>query len=345
MDRTGITLLLAAGLLTVWCYLPLRTAGVVFEDDHTLHGVPAWVVPGRGLTQWTVSAIGLDTGRQHVANIGLHLGVGGALALVTASLTTPLAGVCAAAIWWLHPLNTEAVSYLTARGDVFVALWSLLAVWLAVGWTRQGGLWRLLLLGITVSAAVLSKEIGLIVFPLIAMTLIVCRCWRPQRVILALVTGIGGVVLGLTAHQMLIWRTTLPLEGGSVFSWPSFALLQLTALWHLLALVVWPVGLSIDHDTVGLGAIWTGLAGVGTVAALVVGGWMWRRDPLVTWAVGWLVISVVPRFIVPTNEFLKEYTLYPAWLGIAALLGMGAAWCLTARPVVVPEEPMIGVGA
>ena len=332
MDRTGIAVGLAALVLAVWVYQPLSRASVVYEDDQWLQGSAAWTIPGRGLSQWTATIVGLDAGRQHLVNVGLHLLTGGALGLVAGTLASPLAGVFAAAIWWLHPLNVEAAAYISARGDLLVALCALLSVWCALAWSRHGAVWRLGMLVPLLAGAVLSKEIGVMAIPLTVMTLLVLGRRQPYTWLRMALMGASGVVLGLAWHRILSWVALNPDEGGSVFAWPQFAVLQLTALWHLLALIVWPVGLSIDHDTIGLAAPWTTAALVGSAAAVVAALVCWRRRPIMTWAVLWLALSVAPRFLVPTNEFLKEYTLYPAWLGLAVLLGQATAWCWTARP-------------
>jgi hypothetical protein len=322
MDRARLTLI---GLcaVTILCYWPAFSASFVHEDDHALEATAVWTIPGRGLSQWTVDAIGPDAGRQHALNLGLHLVVGVLVYAVAAELVAPPAALLAAAVFLLHPVNSEAVSYISARGDLFVALWSLVAVWGVL----RGGLFGMALGGLSLVAAAMSKEIGLIAIPLTVWTLLVFRRGIPAWVQPALWCALG-LVVGAAWYRMVSWITTIPGAGGPVFDLPTFALLQLTAVWHLLALYAWPVGLSIDHDVVGLSRHWRVAACLLTPAVAVTAVWAWRRAPLVTWAIGWLAICVAPRFVFGTSEFVHEYHLYPSIAGLSVLAGAGVAqWC------------------
>lgn len=335
MDWTYPRLTLVALLaLTGLIYLPLRGAPFVYEDDWQLAAHASTSVPGRGLTIWTYRAIGLDAGRQHLANVAIHLGVGVTVYAVASALTSPLGAVLAAGIVLVHPINSEAVSYLSGRADLLVAWWSMLAIWLFLGWADHGGgAWRLLGTGLALAAAMWSKEIGLIAVLLLLLTGSRCRRAVPAWPILSAALWMGlGIVLGVTWHTLLTWQEG-PLVGGTGLPWPMFAWLQLTAVWHLFALVVWPLGLSIDHDILGLGVEWRVGALVLTGSVLLLALWAWRRVPLLAWGLGWVAICLAPRFVWGTSEFLHEYHLYPAMVGVAIPLGAGLAWLTEPRAI------------
>jgi hypothetical protein len=341
MDHAHIRRLLLVGLcaLTVLLYRPALGASFVWEDDHALEAPAAWTLPGRGLSQWTVDAIGLDAGRQHAANIGLHLTTGLLVYAVAGEIVAPTAALIAAAVFLLHPINSEAVSYVSARGDLLVALWTLLAVWAALGWADRPGLWRAGVAAISIVAAAMSKEIGLIAIPLVILSLRVFRQDIP------LARWIQGALLcALTLAMTVAWPrlvnviATVPGAGGPVFDLPMVLLLQATAVWHLLALYAWPVGLSIDHDIVGLSSYWKAAACLLTATVAVLAVWARRRIPLLTWAIGWVAICVAPRFVFATSEFIHEYHLYPALTGISIVTGSAVArWCaVMSMPVAAP---------
>ena len=316
MDRRiSVFLLAAAVLLTLWAYQPVLRGGTfVYEDDHVSQAT--WTVPGRGLAQWTIHMIGPDANRQHAVNVGIHLLTGVALYALTSALFSPLAGALAASWHLLHPLNSEAVSYLTARGDLLVALFSVLAAWAAL----RGRAWWLLA-GVTVVGSALSKEIGLIALPLVVVTV---ALWRPYRASGFVVQGLWcalGIVVGAAGLRITSWFTLT----ASGLSWPEFASLQNVALWHLLALIPWPVGLSIDHDVVALSVGVQALAWTLTATAAGVTVWAWKRYPVVAWAIAWTAVAVAPRLVFSTDEFLHEYYLYPATVGISAAIGVGLA--------------------
>jgi len=315
--------------MTALVYSPLRMAPFVYEDPHFLQADATWMVPGRGLTQWTYEVLGTDALAQHALNVSLHLTVGVLVYTVTAVIATPLAGVLAATALLLHPMQSEAVSYLSARGELLVAVFSLLAVWLVLTWTDQRGMWRLAVAGAALLGAALSKEIGLIAVPLVVLTLLVFRRWLPQTGFLlnALWCGLG-VVAGATWWTVSSWVVTAHQNGGWVSDWPTFVTLQLTAVWHLLPLVVWPDGFSIDHDIVGLSLTTRLVAILLTLQTAVIGVWAWRRAPTLAWVISWVAIYVAPRFVFASTEFVHEYHLYPAMTAVSIGIGVLAArWC------------------
>jgi uncharacterized membrane protein len=112
----------------------------------------------------------------------------------------------------------------------------------------------------------------------------------------------------------------------------AYAGRQAVALWRLLALVVVPVGFSIDHDYA-----WVTPA-IGWLALALVGGTAWgswtlrRRRPVLAWAGLWVLVAVAPRFLTlgaypGAGPELNEHQWYLAMpgvaIGIAALLKGG----------------------
>ena len=325
MDRLHTRALIGLLLLTTWLYSSVVSAPFVFEDAKALQQIPGWSLPGRGLTQWTWMAIGYDSPTAHAVNIGLHLVNGTLVAVLGSALAGPTAGVVAAGVLLLHPLSSEAVSYVTGRADLLVTLFVLLGVWLTVRWSQDGGAWRLACVGASLVLAAMSKEIGLIGIPLTVWTLIVVRR-LPHTVWLLHGLWLGlGLVVGGAWDRIAGWIGMSGHNGGSVFAWPEFAALQLVAVWRVLLLTLWPVGFTIDPDIIGLAPtwhVWTGLLTLLTGALVV---WAWRRAPLLAWGLGWVGICVAPRFVFATNEFMKEYQSLTAFAGLSVLLGVALA--------------------
>lgn len=327
-DGRRVTL---AGLLLVaaWLYAPLLSAPFVFEDAHNLASVPYWSIPGRGLAIWTWTLV-TDPWSAHLLNVALHLVNGVLVFLVASAVASPLAALCGAGVFLLHPLSSEAVAYATGRGELLLTAFSLVAVWLALAWTNRAGWWRLALCGLALVGAALSKEIGLVAGALVVLTLHVWRpSWAPARFVINALCVAAGVAVGMSWDRLASWT----ISANSVHDWPTFAAYQLTAVWHLLALMVWPVGFSIDHDIVGLSPHWRLAAGLLTVQAVAVTCLAWRRAPLVAWALCWVGLVVAPRFIFATNELTKEYQMYPAMPAIALLVGCALA---AIAPVTAP---------
>lgn len=324
--RHAALTLLTLLLLTVAAYPALWTAPYVYEDANwraTL-GTPAqWVVPSRDLTRATLGWAQDRPGIDHAINVGLHLGNGVLLYALGAALVTPAVGLVAALVLLWHPFSSEAVSYISGRADLLVTGATLAAVLLTVQWADRGGWVRLVGAALATLAAATSKEMGVLAVPLVVLTLIVWRRGPQTTFVLNVLWGSLGLVVGASASRIGSWVAMPPMQGGSVFAWPEFAALQLATVARLVALIVWPVGFSVDHDALMLGPVWLAVGVLGLVAGSGAAIWAWRRSPLVLWTVGWVAVCLAPRFVFATNEFVREYQLYLAFAGIA--LGL-AAW-------------------
>lgn len=333
--RAGPRITVAAVLvLTAMLYSATRAFPFVYEDDNWLgqaQTMPTqYPIPGRALTLASHAAmtqiVGPDAGWFHVANVALHLINGVLVYAVASALIGPLMAIGAACVFLLHPLASSAVAYVTGRADLLMTCGVLLAAWCALGASP----WRWVGVAVGLGIAAASKEIGVMGLPLVALTLIQWRGWRAWSWLIG-VAGLGAV-LAVTSPYLVTWWEMPAQVGGPSLPWVEWIGLQLGMLWHLLALVVWPVGLSIDHDALALTT--TALVGAALLTALC-GALVlatWRTRPLVAWSLAWVALSVAPRFVFRTSEFLTEVHLYLSMVGISVLAGAVLAWLWTPIP-------------
>ena len=324
-------------LLTALWYGPFVDGAWVYEDAHVVarvdEPVHTWAPPSRALTtatyHWTWQIAGREPALYRLGNLALHL-TAGVLVYAVASALVPGAAVWSAGIFLLHPLNSEAVRYVSARSDLLLTVCVLLATWISLG---RVSVWRTGLLGLALLGASMSKELGLGAIPLVAITVLV---WRPQAVATTMIAPLWialGALVGATLPILLPWLTLSPTNGsGTFFTWPAFALLQLTNVWSLVSRIPWTTGFSIDHDVIGLGPTWTLAAVLLTGLASGLVAWTWRRAPVVAWGLLWLAVAVLPRFLFRTNEFLTEPQLSTAMVGLSVLAGAGITAVLAWRP-------------
>lgn len=332
--RASLTAVWGAGLLTVGLSLLVLHAPLIYDDENVLLEMtqaPSLsvreAIPGRGLTIFSHYAIwrgwGVDVLACHLANLALHL-LNGVLAYHLLRRFAPSLAWLVVAIFWVHPLAMGTVAYITARADLLVTMWILLAVWLALGPLT---VWRGLAMGAAVLLAGMSKEIGLVAIPLVALTRV---CWARR------VVGTRPVVVSLVVVLMAVCVA----RGSTLWAWATLtdvpwtegAWRQLGMIGHLLSLAVWPAGLSLDHDVLDVAAWVPWLTASGGVGLALLA---WRMaSPLGLWALGWVVITVAPRFVFRTHEFLTEPQLYLSWLGVCVWLALAVAtlWGRHARP-------------
>ncbi len=163
-----------------------------------------------------------------------------------------------AAIWLLHPIQTEAVTYISQRAESMAGMFVLVALWLFLRATlntqhstpnAQGTGWKAACVA-ACAAGVLSKETA-VVGPL--LILLVDRvfvagslgeAWRMRK----------GLYLGLAGCWVLLGALFLSVPaaqrgvavGGGFFSL-SYLVTQVGVVLYYLRLVFWPVGLVFDY--------------------------------------------------------------------------------------------------
>jgi hypothetical protein len=236
----------------------------------------------------------------HLVNLAVHIVNGLLLAGVIWPMGAEVA-VIAAAAWLLHPIMTESVIYIAARADLFVVACTLGALW--VSRTSVAGSLGFALLAIT------AKESGVMVLPLVGLYLAWLGrvTWRQ-----GLVVGAASVVLGsLCAWYLLprLYTWTDP----SPYPWPVFVAYQVTAISRVLALLVWPVGFTIDHDWDAVTPLIAALTVSGLTGLVIVA--VWQRAWTLLFALAWVFVALLPRIVVPTAIMVNEHQAVGALIG------------------------------
>ena len=326
MTRRAAALVVSvACVIACLSYAPMIGAGLTYEDANVLTRLEKpFEVPSRWLTYATFRWTTVDPDWARAVTLGVHL-VNGLLVYGLLRLAWGHRPALAAAVVFLwHPLATEAVLMFNGRADVLLTTGWLLA---ALGAWR--GAWWLAAVGLLWASV--SKEIGIAGVGIVAVIALMRLAW--WRV------AIGGAIGAALAYVWLWptvswWMEKAPQVDRWVFAW-----LQLKAVSQLALLLVWPVGLSIDHDPLVVPdalalLIWVGLVAVGC-------GAIWRGRVAVL-AVTWIACAIAPRFFVFGVETISEHQIYPALVGGVVLLVWGvirlgdvlAAWwaCAQYRP-------------
>ncbi|MGD8861222.1 MAG: tetratricopeptide repeat protein [Myxococcales bacterium] len=273
--------------------------------------------------------------------------------------------VLAAAIFALHPLNSEAVSYCNARPNLFVTtffLGALLALLTALRTPReQMGRRVLSWIGFALLTvlALLSKELGVTIVAAIPLVVLWLHdddaAARPSRSLtrwltLAAAASAVAVTFATGAHQA-VYRSVVEKGSQLTGSWWSYLLVSLLGQSEVfvrylgLTLLPLPAWLNVDHRPRGHlhehmfrdgqllpGALAEAL--LPAVCALALVGVLWaawrhrRRAPVVTFAVLWLFVTHAPTSVVPRGEPMVEYRTYLPMVGACVLLAAGllALW-------------------
>jgi tetratricopeptide (TPR) repeat protein len=342
-------------------YRGVTTHDFVLDDTHTVKRNPAlrsltfapqWLTSpysASGLREYAnyrpvlVASYALDyalwgdgPAGYHATNLAIHLGVvilG--FALARRLWRDDAAALCAAVLIALHPINAEAVNYLTARSSSLMTWFVLAAVWASErASSGPSRLWCTAAYGFGL-AALGTKEAAVVLPALIVAWDRVGRGgpWAATiRRAFPWLLLVGGF---LALRAWALWgHATSAITGPGVSMGQNllFAIkIYLASLGHWL----WPAGLAVDHG-------WPAIIGTGEGAWLVAGAagaiggtaavfWAGRR---MGWCLVWFWAAIAP---VGALAFISRLTLYQdsrgylagialAWLVGGALSAVGRRW-------------------
>lgn len=357
MRRSRGTAFLLLAVLAA--HLPAFRVPFQYDDLHTvsenaalregdLRAVLSHIRPLTGLSLWLDRVL---WGDRPAGFHGTALLLHGANVLLVRRLAGHFVGgpwaLAAAAGFALHPLQVEAVAYVSGRADLLAAFFMLAGGCVFLGATRA----RPAVVCALGLAALLSKESGA-VYPAWLLLLDGARARKDGAPLSRATHAWTFGTLAAAALLQALWAgephvlRVARLAGG----WQAtlgYVLSQLTALPKYLGLLGWPSGLSINHDvrppfpaegidpslpfSVGnllasLARWWDGgctqgLALLGLAALLMrllAGpGWRWGL------AGGWFLLQMLPTALVPLHDPFQEHRAYLALAGpfLGAALG------------------------
>ena len=278
----------------------------------------------------------------HLANLFIHALAGLALfglvrrTLIQPALRDRFGGAAlplaftVAALWTLHPLQTESVTYLVQRAESLMGLFFLLTLYGFIRAVQSGkpGPFYVLsvaacLLGMGTKEVMASAPLMVLLYDRTFAAGTFGAAWRQRR-----------------AYYLALAATWIPLgllvagnggnRGGSLgfgigVSWWDHTLTQFEAITRYLQLSVWPHPLAFDYGTT-----WAhGTAGIlpyfVIVSALLAGTAfaLWRR-PVLGFLGAWFLVILAPTSLLPgPTQMIVEHRMYLSLAAVLALLVAG----------------------
>jgi len=271
----------------------------------------------------------LDPKGYHFTNMLMHIGVAMLVFAVMKGVFQKVSVALASALLFVvHPIHTQAVTYVSGRGDMLTNLFLLLSFllyWLVSAGTddKAAGERRVRDIACIIGsilcyvAALLSKETAIILpFIVLAGTLIFKE--RRNRNVWILLGGLFAVmvvyaILRLTILKFGVAQPTPPLAERLGPACQAFV--------TYIRLLLVPVGLHMERTIDGVSR----LAVIFTIACLV-GSCVLiakqRRDrPGTVFALSWFLIAWIPiSGIYPLNAAIAEHWIYLPSIGLFALV-------------------------
>ena len=312
-------------------------------------GAEAGSVGGRPLVNLSLAfnfAIGgLAVGGYHLVNLLIHAGAtlllfgfarrtlarqptGGATHPGAADATA----FAIALLWAVHPVQTEAVTYVIQRAESLMALWYLLALYafcrgvdspLPRGWYALS--WLACLLGMATKEVMVTAPVMVLLYDRAFVAGSFRQAWVPRR----------AFYLGLAATWIPLAGLVLSTHGrgdsagyGSGLGLYPWLLTQAQAVGHYLRIALWPSPLVFDfgpatvHEaSVVIGRIvLIAVLGAGTAVACL-------RRPALGFLGAWFFVILAPSSsLVPiATEPIAEHRLYLPLAAIVAAIVLGIA--------------------
>ncbi len=319
-------------------------AGVLLLDDHQLledlaeyRTVARIVASPRPVVILSLRANYL-LGRErvwgyHAFNLSVHLLAGLVLYdFLRRTLRRPGLAFVVALLWVVHPLQTQAVTYISQRGESLMGLFYLLTLDAVAIGAASRPIWYVAAV-LCCALGMLTKEV-MVTAPL--LVLLYDRCflapsWRELlRRRWPLYLGLAATWLLLARSFLFAFTTTDPTASA------GFALKGITpreylcseagVLVHYLRLAFFPHPLCLDYQwPVARDPVAIVAPGLVVVALLLLTAWaLWRHPALGFWGAWFFLILAPTSSFVPIADLAFEHRMYLPLAGVLVLAVLGA---------------------
>jgi protein O-mannosyl-transferase len=264
---------------------------------------------------------GTETFSYHLVNVGLHI-INGVLlfwllwllAELSANRPNRLLLLFAALIFCLHPVQAQTVNYIVQRITELNTTFYLLTL---IFYLQS----RSLLSLICATLALFSKQTA---FSLPFAVLLLDWVFIPGKTFQQkLRRTIPWFATALAVLPVFWWAKAADL--GDAQLQPSdffnYWTTQLHLFWKYLQLVLWPIGLSFDHDQsliteLGWPALITVFCLLGCLPLAV---FLKRRNQFAAFGLMFFVLALVGESLLPLPDVIFEHRLYIPMIGVAFL--------------------------
>ncbi len=297
-------------------------AGFQFDDyaifsDPSLTSASGWwevwrplqTRPLTYLTFWANYQLGgQHPAGYHAVNLALHLACVWVLFDVLKRLMPANAAFVATAVFAVHPIQTEAVAYIFARGTLLCTLFCLLAL---RDWTA-GRHWRAVP---WFAVALLSKE-ECVAFPLLLFLLYLSISRNTKEL-----KPIGVMLLLSVAAGLRVMLAGAVTPGSGVGAQAGFTPLQYFAtqggvILRYLRLLIIPWGFTVDADISSQPVWWAWLIVIAIATAAL---WRFSRAQPGFWFLAGLILLLPSSSFFPAADLAADRRMYLPMIGFAAL--------------------------
>ena len=283
---------------------------------------------------WQIS--GRDEWSYHLFNLIVHLLAGLLLFGVVrrtllserlrerfGAAAVPLAAAVAL-IWMVHPLQSQAVTYIVQRAESLMGLFYLLTLYCAIRALDARRRWAWYLPAVAACALGMGTKQVMVTAPLVVVIYDALFAPRPYRAVLRRRWGLYLALAATWGILAALYRHSPPLRSVGAATGISpyrYAISQFGVIAHYLRLAFWPSRLCLDYGWPAVEklrqvlpqAILILLLLAGTVVALVKFRW------LGFWGLWFFLILAPTSSILPIADLAAEHRMY---LPLAAVVAV-----------------------
>jgi Flp pilus assembly protein TadD len=274
---------------------------------------------------------GLSPAGFHLTSILIHAAVGVLLYLLAARLLgDSLAALFAALLFVVHPVHTEAVTYVSGRSDPLAALFTLAAVL----WFLEPGRFALSLGAFLLALFSRETAMGLVLLIVLVDVTVALRrgeqlrgTWG-RRIVRRYVPYVGVLLLYLVLRWLAVGNETVT-QDTAAFSLATRLLTLPNVVVRYLGLLAVPAQLHMERVVPPAVSILDGtvLGSAAVLALIATAVVLWRRKAWpVTFGCAWFAVALLPvANLVPLATFMAEHWLYIPSMGLFIAAGWGLA--------------------
>jgi tetratricopeptide (TPR) repeat protein len=365
--RRAALLAMGVALLAAAAYLPALPGAFHFDDFHSLVDNPMLdmaTVPeiftnpglfsGLDVSEYrpvTLLSFALQAGRGPLrpgpllaANLVIHgLACGIFFGVALLLLRSEANALLAAAVFALHPIQSEAVNYLSCRATLLASCLALAAILSLLLAARAGG-WRRAAAyagsAALLSLALLAKSeaFAAAFIPLLLALTVPRERWEGLRMGRAALMFLALAAAYLALRRLVGVEVMVPARpirpiAANLATGPR-------AVLAYLGLFLWPAGLSVVHD-LAPSAHWydyrTWAAGSALLALLAAAYRERKERPLIFTGLCWFGLGLAPTVtLAPLHNVMAEHRTYFSMAGLALAAGEALGWLIASAGGVAP---------
>jgi len=262
---------------------------------------------------------GLDARGYHLTNVILHIAVAVCLWMfINVMFDRWLLSLCAAALFVVHPVHTEAVSYISGRADSLACIFLLLSFIYYLKSLHSDALGRYIVMYISFISALLSREISLF-FPL---AILIYHYVFKERIKLKIYLSL--VIISFVYLFVRVYALRAPimplLVTSSFFQRiPGFFI----AVVNYIRILILPIHLHMEYSAMLFR--YTNpkfLLGVILLILILVEAYKAReKNKVLSFSIFWFILWLLPvSNIYPVNAYMAEHWLYIPSIGFFIIL-------------------------